>query len=983
MKSKLLLLFALFSLGVFPAFAQCPTDVVIIFRDQEDVDNFPSTYPGCKELTSQVIISGPDITNLNGLSALTSVARLSIDHNNVLTNLAGLGALKSIGGDLVIIENPLLANINNLNALKNIENNLVIEGNPALLNVNGLDALTRTKGGVSISTNTSLTNLDGLIALINVGQELIIENNTVLNNISGLRNVAVSGMLSGIGLRIINNAQLSVCNLPNFCAYLADGSKPRTISGNLANCLNEAAVTAACSATCLAGDVAFYTQADIDNFGVTYSQCTSISGALTINGNDITNVLGLRNITSITGNLNIGNNPVLTSLDGLNKVTEVGGYVNISFNAALTNVDGLNKLDHIGNGLLILVNAALANLDGLIGLTSVTDILLLNNPALTDIKGLQSVNSNSLTGIAGLSIIQNSRLAACDLPNFCAYLADASKPREIRENLSNCLNEVAVTAACSGNCPLGNFTFFSQSDLNSFGTLYALCTDITLGNVVVAGPDITDLSALSHVIKIDGKLEIRDNPLLVNLNGLNNVTGIGAGLTVSNNAALTSIDALSKVTTVGGGLLVHNNSSLIQLNGLGAITSIGGALSLVGNAQLSDITDLWRIAPATITGSGLTILNNPVLSFCNLSNFCVYLSNSSNLRNISGNKDGCSAEGYIAQGCTCPTTGDFLVHSQSEIDDFEAAFAHCPNIKLTNLLITGSDVVNLNGLRNVKGVKELAIGGTALTNLNSLTGLTSVNGGILIMENPFLTSITGLKNVDPSGIHGDIGLQITNNAKLSACVAPNICTYLAYDSSTQPSTISGNLGACMYKSYLQQACELALPITLADFTAVNEGRVNVLAWHNATEDPGDLVKIEHSVNGRSFRPIGTIVAKGIPDSRYSFVHENPAVGINYYRLHIVNMDGSQMYSRIVVAKVKEDGFVMNAYPNPFTGTIQVSLGKASEKAQITVSDMSGKILLSEPVNGKTHSLSLEHLNSGVYFIRYRDGGVSETMKMVK
>lgn len=53
----------------------------------------------------------------------------------------------------------------------------------------------------------------------------------------------------GYGLTITGNAVLAICNLPNFCTYLANPAStyPRVISGNLTNCLNEAAVIWSCN----------------------------------------------------------------------------------------------------------------------------------------------------------------------------------------------------------------------------------------------------------------------------------------------------------------------------------------------------------------------------------------------------------------------------------------------------------------------------------------------------------------------------------------------------------------------------------------------------------------------------------------------------------------------------------------------------------------------------------------------------------------
>lgn len=45
----------------------------ITFTTQAVIDNFQTNYPGCTEIEGFVIINGNDITNLSGLSVLTSI----------------------------------------------------------------------------------------------------------------------------------------------------------------------------------------------------------------------------------------------------------------------------------------------------------------------------------------------------------------------------------------------------------------------------------------------------------------------------------------------------------------------------------------------------------------------------------------------------------------------------------------------------------------------------------------------------------------------------------------------------------------------------------------------------------------------------------------------------------------------------------------------------------------------------------------------
>src|SRR5690606_14947012 len=56
---------------------------------------------------------------------------------------------------------------------------------------------------------------------------------------------------------------------------------------------------------CPVGDVTLASQTQVNNFLINYPNCTEIQGNLHIQGNNITNLSALGNITGITGHLTI------------------------------------------------------------------------------------------------------------------------------------------------------------------------------------------------------------------------------------------------------------------------------------------------------------------------------------------------------------------------------------------------------------------------------------------------------------------------------------------------------------------------------------------------------------------------------------------------------------------------------------------------------------------------------------------------------
>jgi hypothetical protein len=154
MKKSAILLFAL--LMVRDVLAQSCLPQGITFNWQTEIDNFQSNYPGCTHIEGNVTISSFDITNLNGLSVLTSIGGTLSIYVDVLSSLAGLENLTSIGGDLIVQNNDSLANLAELVNLTSI-GNLWLRYNHNLASLSGLDNLSITGGLIWIFDNDTLS----------------------------------------------------------------------------------------------------------------------------------------------------------------------------------------------------------------------------------------------------------------------------------------------------------------------------------------------------------------------------------------------------------------------------------------------------------------------------------------------------------------------------------------------------------------------------------------------------------------------------------------------------------------------------------------------------------------------------------------------------------------------------------------------------------------------------------------------------------
>src|SRR5690606_16612386 len=112
---------------------------------------------------------------------------------------------------------------------------------------------------------------------------------------------------------------------------------------------------------CPPGDVSLTSQTEVDAFATNYPNCTEVSGNLTIQGANITDLTPLSNLTSVGGFLRIYSNSNLTNLDGLSNLTSVEGFLQILYNSSLTNLDGLSNLTSV-EGFLRIETSSITNL---------------------------------------------------------------------------------------------------------------------------------------------------------------------------------------------------------------------------------------------------------------------------------------------------------------------------------------------------------------------------------------------------------------------------------------------------------------------------------------------------------------------------------------------------------------------------------------------------------------------------------------------
>ncbi|GGB00198.1 hypothetical protein [Puia dinghuensis] len=168
------------------------------------------------------------------------------------------------------------------------------------------------------------------------------------------------------------------------------------------------------------------------------------------------------------------------------------------------------------------------------------------------------------------------------------------------------------------------------------------------------------------------------------------------------------------------------------------------------------------------------------------------------------------------------------------------------------------------------------------------------------------------------------------------------------------------------------------PIILVDFSGRWQGNEVELTWETAQEQNTKGFDIERSPDGLRFSKVGYVAAAGnssiARDYYFNDTHFVP--GKNYYRLKLIDRDGSTLYSKIIlVGAPAANQPLYSVLNNPFDNGLDLQFGAIpGGKGDIRLVDFSGRTLLkwsgTLTAGSRVHiSVSDLRLSRGVYTLQ--------------
>ncbi|MCB0810612.1 MAG: FG-GAP repeat protein, partial [Flavobacteriales bacterium] len=180
-----------------------------------------------------------------------------------------------------------------------------------------------------------------------------------------------------------------------------------------------------------------------------------------------------------------------------------------------------------------------------------------------------------------------------------------------------------------------------------------------------------------------------------------------------------------------------------------------------------------------------------------------------------------------------------------------------------------------------------------------------------------------------------------------------------------------------------------LPVELLDLRAEATSGTNLVSWSTATENGSGQFLVERSTDGMSFGTLGSVAAAGQSQQlmNYEFRDTEPAA-LSFYRLRMVDLDGTWELSPVVAVQRHQDGTLM-AFPVPAVDLVQISLPELPLGGTTDLLDALGRTLrtwsMAPTSTTRTATLELGGLPAGNYVARLTSpqGAVLGRVRIVK
>jgi hypothetical protein len=182
------------------------------------------------------------------------------------------------------------------------------------------------------------------------------------------------------------------------------------------------------------------------------------------------------------------------------------------------------------------------------------------------------------------------------------------------------------------------------------------------------------------------------------------------------------------------------------------------------------------------------------------------------------------------------------------------------------------------------------------------------------------------------------------------------------------------------------ATQTPLPVELISFSGRETMEGVELIWKTSFEYNFDQFIVERSSEGHLFTILNAVKSKGArnAETSYKYIDTQASEGRLYYRLKIVDLDGTFKYSDIIAVESETASPKISIYPNPVTGKIlNLKLSQVDGFVVFRLINGLGHVVAEQVMNGSDAEVKLEEsLPAGVYIGQFNGGSYIHRSKVL-
>jgi hypothetical protein len=165
----------------------------------------------------------------------------------------------------------------------------------------------------------------------------------------------------------------------------------------------------------------------------------------------------------------------------------------------------------------------------------------------------------------------------------------------------------------------------------------------------------------------------------------------------------------------------------------------------------------------------------------------------------------------------------------------------------------------------------------------------------------------------------------------------------------------------------------------------------VLNWASVKEENFGHYTVQRSNDGFSYSDIAIVFGNNSASSAgnaYTYTDKSNQSKVAYYRLNMVDKDGSSKYSSVKIIRNTDDKDAsITTFPNPATNQLRVAIPNDWQNQQVTYSiyNINGSAIKNKVSvqASQTETFNISDLKAGTYFIKVTSSGCLSVRQFVK